>query len=128
MYLARNGDSAKNEDPSKLYVFRNTRASSITGVTTDFVDTSTDSENKEALVAASLDSQTSGTYNRFIMIEDASNPIVKIPTIFARNSSNDCIALQPSDYLSSVLDPINPNYVSRGFTKLVQLPAGEECE
>ena len=128
LYVARNGDTAKGEDVAKLYIYRNTRASSLTGITTDYVDTSTDPDNKEALVAASLDTPTSATYNRFIMLEAPNNPNLKIPTIFAKDSSNTCIALQPTDYLSPALNPTDPNYSPRGFTKLTALPGEENCE
>jgi lysophospholipase L1-like esterase len=127
LYVARNGDTAKGEDAAKLYIYRNTRASSLTGITTDYVDTSTDPNNKEALVAASLDPLTTATYNRFIMLEDANNSNIKIPTILARDTTNTCIALQPVDYLSPALNPTDLNYVPRGFTKLTALPGGESC-
>ncbi len=128
LYIARNGATEKGEDSSKLYVYRNTRASGITGITTDYVDISTDADNKEALVASSLDTSTSATYNRFIMLQDTNNPNIKIPIIFAKDINSTCIALQPTDYLSPVLNPTDSNYALRGFTKLTQLPAGENCE
>lgn len=128
LYIARNGRSTIGEDPDKLYMYRNTRASDLTGVTTDYVDTSVNPNNNEALVAVSLDAQTSISYNRFIMLVDSSNPLVNIPTILARDASGDCIALQPVDHLSPALSSTNSNYEPRGFTKLTQLPAGEQCE
>lgn len=128
LYTARNGDTAKGEDAAKLYIYRNTRASSLTGITTDYIDTSTDPDNKEALVASSLDTLTSATYNRFIMLEDTNNPSIKIPTILAKDTTNTCIALQPTDYLSPALSPTDPNYTPRGFTQLTQLPTGENCD
>ena len=128
LYVARNGDTAKGEDAAKLYIYRNTRASSLTGITTDYVDVSGNPDNKEALVASSLDTPTSATYNRFIMLEDTNNPNIKVPTILARDATSTCIALQPTDYLLPALNPTDPNYIPRGFTKLTALPGGESCE
>jgi hypothetical protein len=128
LYVSRNGDITKDEDSTKLYVYRNTRASSVTGITTDYVDISTNPDNKEALVATSLDTQTSAIFNKFVMLEDNTDPSIKIPTILAKDSANTCIALQPINYLSPALNPTDPNYQPRGLTKLTQLPEGEECE
>ena len=49
---------------------------------------------------------------RLIHAKDPINPNIKIPTILARDATNTCIALQPTD----------PNYSPRGFTKLTVLP------
>jgi hypothetical protein len=128
LYAARNGDESVGEDPDKLYLFRNVRANSITGITGDYVDTSINADNKEALVALSQDIQTEGIFNKFVMIEDENDPNIKIPTILAKDEAGVCFAMQATDYLSPALNPSDPNYQSRGFTKLTQLPGGESCE
>ena len=128
LYATRNGDSSLGEDPDKLYLFRNVRASSITGITGDYVDTSTNTDNKEALVASSLDNQTEGIFSKFVMLEDENDPNIKIPTILAKDEAGACFAMQATDYLSPALNPSDPNYQPRGFTKLTQLPGGENCE
>ncbi len=128
LYAARNGDSSLGEDPDKLYLFRNVRASSVTGITGDYIDTSTNADNKEALVASSLDSQTEGIFSKFIMLEDENDPNIKIPTILAKDETGVCFAIQAIDYLSPALNPSDPNYQPRGFNKLTQLPGGENCE
>ena len=128
LYAARNGDESLGEDPDKLYLFRNVRASSVTGITGDYVDTSTNADNKEALVASSQDTQTEGVFSKFVMLEDENDPNIKIPTILAKDEAGACFALQATDYLSPALNPSDPNYQSRGFNKLIQLPGGESCE
>lgn len=128
LYIARNGDTTKGEDPDKLYLYRNTRASSVTGITNDYVDVSQNPDNKEALVGTSLSSQTEGIFNKFVMLEDENNPNIKIPTILMKDTNNICIAIQPTDYLSPALNPSDLNYQPRGFNKLTQLPGGIDCE
>lgn len=128
LYAARNGDESLGEDPDKLYLFRNVRASSATGIIGDYVDTSTNTDNKEALVASSQDSQTEGIFSKFIMLEDENDPNIKIPTILAKDEAGVCFAIQATDYLYPALNPSDPNYQARGFNKLIQLPEGESCE
>lgn len=128
LYYARNGYIANTEDPNKLYVYRNTHAESITGVDDDYVDTSTNSENNEALVASSLDNSTEGILKKFVMLEDENDSSVKIPTLLVEDDSQICSALQPVDYLSPALNPASSDYQPRGLTKLTQLPEGENCE
>ena len=127
LYTARNGDIAKGENAGSLYLYRNTRASSMTGITDDHVDISSDPNNKEALIAQSLNPQSIGTLTKLAMIEDMNNPAIQIPTILAKDTTGTCFALQPND-LSPALDPTDPNYMPRGFTRLTQLPEGEGCE
>lgn len=118
LYTARNGDAAIGEDTSKIYLFRNTRASSITGILNDFVDTTRDAKNKDALIGASQSVETSGTYSKMVMI----------PVILIKDSSGVCIAIQPNDTFSPALDPANQGYQPRGFTKLTEVPKGVSCE
>lgn len=126
LYITRNGNSENGEDPTRLYLYRNTRASSITGVTNDYVDISSNPSNKEALVGTSVSSQAS--FNKFVMLEDGNSLSIPIPTIFARDHNGECIAFQPQDYLSPALSPTDVNYQSRELTRLTQIPQGEECE
>ena len=128
LYAARNGITSLGEDPDKLYLFRNVRVSSITGITGDYVNTSTNPNNKEALVASSQGIQTEGVFNKFVMLQDENDPNTKIPTILMKDASDTCTALQPTDYLSPALSPTHPNYQPRGFIQLTQLPGGIDCE
>lgn len=127
-YFARNGNPARGENSNKLYLFRNTRASSLTGIIDDYVNILVDPSNKEALVASSLDTQTEGIFSKFVMLESESDPNIKIPTILARDQNSQCFALQAVDYLLPALNPSELSYQLRGFTKLIQLPEGKDCE
>ncbi len=128
LYAARNGDELLGEDPDRLYLFRNVRANSVTGITGDYVDTSINTDSKEALVASSLDTQTEGVFSKFVVLEDENDPNIKVPTILAKDEAGVCFAMQAIDYLSPALSPTDPNYQLRGFTKLTQLPGGISCE
>lgn len=129
MAFARNGDTAKGEDAAKIYLYRNIRASSITNITNDYVNTASNPTNEEAKVAESLSLQTTNlTFNKFVMLEDDNDPNVKIPTIFTKDTTDQCIALQAADYLSPAINPADPTYIPRGFTTLTQLREGEGCE
>lgn len=128
LYIARNGDDTKGENPDKLYLFRNVRASSVTGIAGDYVNTANNPDNKEALVASSLDVQTQGIFNKFVMLAEDNDPNTRIPTIIVKTPEGVCFALQTTDYISPVLNPTDPNYQPRGFTKLAQLPEGVSCE
>ena len=116
------------EDPDRLYLFRNVRANSVTGITGDYVDTSINTDSKEALVASSLDTQTEGVFSKLVVLEDENDPNIKVPTILAKDEAGVCFAMQAIDYLSPALSPTDPNYQLRGFTKLTQLPGGISCE
>lgn len=133
LYIARNGDASKGEDSGKLYIYRNTLASSVTGISGDYVDVSQDSGNHFALVASSQDNATSGTFNKFIMLPDPNNPQTKIPTILMtkhndQTNAEECIALQPVDFLSPALNPTDSAYIPREFTRLSQIPEGQTCD
>lgn len=127
LYTARNGDIAKGEDSSKLYLFRNTRASELTGITNDYIDLSQDQNNKEALVATSLDDETEAVYSKLAMIIDPEDDTKWIPVILSRDTDNTCIALRASS-LSVALDSADPNYTPRGFTQLANIPQGLSCD
>lgn len=128
LYVARNGDLDKREDPTKLYLYRNTLASSVTGVMDDYVDTSIDPTNTEAFIASTNVLQGGVTFNKFVMLEDESNPGIRIPTIFAKDQNGQCVSFQPQDYISPALNPMSSAYQPRELTKLIQLPEGVDCE
>lgn len=54
LYTARNGKSSLGEDEDRIYLFRNTRATNLTGVTNDYVDKSKSRNNTNALVGHAL--------------------------------------------------------------------------
>ena len=54
LYTARNGKSSLGEDEDRIYLFRNTRAANLTGVTNDYVDKSKSRNNTNALVGHAL--------------------------------------------------------------------------
>ena len=54
LYAARNGKSSLGEDEDQIYLFRNTRAANLTGITNDYVDKSKSRNNTNALVGHAL--------------------------------------------------------------------------
>lgn len=54
LYTARNGKSSLGEDEDRIYLFRNTRAANLTGVTNDYVDKSKNQNSTDALVGHAL--------------------------------------------------------------------------
>ena len=107
-------------------MYRNIRASSMTGVVNDYVNRSIDPTNVEALVGSSTFDQA--IFSKFVMLEDGDNSNTRIPTIFGRDQSGQCAAFQAQDYLSPALNPTSPFYELRKLIKLPQLPEGEYCE
>ena len=60
LYTARNGKSSLGEDEDRIYLFRNTRAANLTGITNDYVDKSKNQNNADALVGHTLSEETRG--------------------------------------------------------------------
>lgn len=132
LYTARNGNIELGEDEDRIYLFRNTRASELTGITNDYVDKSKNKDNTDALVGYTLDEETRGLAfeKLIIMKEDDTNiSITKgTPIILAKDINDKCYALKPEDYLSPALKPGASNYKPRELTKLNTLPKGVKCE
>lgn len=132
LYTARNGNIELGEDEDRIYLFRNTRASELTGVTNDYVDKSKNQNNTNALVGYTLDEETRGlAFEKLIIMEedDTNISITKgTPIILAKDINDKCYALKPEDYLSPALKPGSKDYKPRGLTKLNTLPKGAKCE
>ncbi|MDO5343449.1 MAG: hypothetical protein Q4F02_00870 [Candidatus Saccharibacteria bacterium] len=132
IYSARNGKAELGEDEDRIYLFRNTRASELTGITNDYVDKSKNKDNNDALVGYAASEETRGlAFEKLITMEEADvdNDIAKgTPIILAKDTNEKCYALKPEDYLSPVLKPGSKDYKPRGLTKLSHLPKGVSCE
>lgn len=130
LYTARNGKSSLGEDEDRIYLFRNTRAANLTGVTNDYVDKSKNQNNADALVGHTLSEETRGlAFNKLVVMKEADGDIKKgTPIILAKDVNEKCYALKPEDYLSPVLKPGAKDYKLRGLIKLSKLPKGASCE
>ena len=130
LYTARNGKSSLGEDEDRIYLFRNTRAANVTGITNDYVDKSKNQNNADALVGHTLSEETRGlAFNKLVVMKEADGDIKKgTPIILARDVSEKCYALKPEDYLSPALKPGSKDYKLRGLIKLNTLPKGVSCE
>lgn len=132
LYTARNGKAEFGEDEDRIYLFRNTRASSLTGITNDYVDKSKNKDNTDALVGYIASEETRGlAFEKLIIMEEADvdNDIAKgTPIILAKDINDKCYALKPEDYLSPALKPGSTEYKPRGLIKLNTLPKGVKCE
>ena len=130
LYTARNGRSSLGEDEDRIYLFRNTRAANLTGVTNDYVDKSKNQNNADALVGHTLSEETRGlAFDKLVIMKEADGDIKKgTPIILAKDVNEKCYALKPEDYLSPALKPGSKDYKLRGLIKLDKLPKGVGCE
>ena len=130
LYTARNGKSSLGEDENRVYLFRNTRAANLTGVTNDYVDKSKNQNNTDALVGHTLSEETRGlAFNKLVIMKEADGDIKKgTPIILAKDVNEKCYALKPEDHLSPALKPGVKDYKLRGLIELNTLPKGVSCE
>lgn len=132
LYTARNGKSSLGEDEDRIYLFRNTRATNLTGITNDYVDKSKNQNNVDALVGYTLSEETRElAFEKLVVMKenDKENGISKdMPIIIAKDINERCYALKPEDYLSPALNPYDKNYKPRKLIKLNKLPKGVGCE
>lgn len=130
LYTARNGKLSLGEDEDRIYLFRNTRAANLTGVTNDYVDKSKNQNNADALVGHTLSEETRGlAFNKLVVMKEDDGDIKKgTPIILAKDVNEKCYALKPEDHLSPALKPGSKEYKLRGLIKLNTLPKGVGCE
>ena len=130
LYTARNGKSSLGEDEDRIYLFRNTQAANLTGVTNDYVDKSKNQNNADALVGHTLSEETRGlAFNKLVVMKEDDGDIKKgTPIVLAKDINEKCYALKPEDYLSPALKPGAKDYKLRGLIKLSKLPKGVDCE
>ena len=130
LYAARNGKTSLGEDEDRIYLFRNTRAANLTGITNDYVDKSKNQNNADALVGHTLGEETRGlAFNKLVVMKEDDGDIKKgTPIILAKDINEKCYALRPEDYLSPALKPGSKDYKLRGLIKLNTLPKGVSCE
>ena len=130
LYAARNGKTSLGEDEDRLYLFRNTRAANLTGITNDYVDKSKNQNNADALVGHTLSEETRGlAFNKLVVMKEDDGDIKKgTPIVLAKDINEKCYALKPEDYLSPALKPGSNGYKLRGLIKLNRLPKGVGCE
>ena len=130
LYTARNGRSSLGEDEDRIYLFRNTRAANLTGVTNDYVDKSKNQNNTDALVGHTLSEETRGlAFDKLVVMKEADGDIKKgTPIILAKDVNEKCYALKPEDHLSPALKPGVKDYKLRGLIELNTLPKGVSCE
>ena len=71
LYTARNDKSSLGEDEDRIYLFRNTRASNLTGVTNDYVDKSKNQNNADALVGYTLNEEIRGlAFEKLVIMKE----------------------------------------------------------
>lgn len=130
LYTARNGKSSLGEDEDRIYLFRNTRAANLTGVTNDYVDKSKNQNSTDALVGHTLSEETRGlAFEKLVIMEEDDGDIKKgTPIVLAKDINEKCYALRPEDYLSPALKSGSNGYKPRGLIKLNTLPEGVGCE
>lgn len=122
LYRARNGIASQGEDSSKLYVERNTRAAEAQLGISDYASTGDlaspngDTRSHWSIIASSQEPGTQGVYNKLLM--PSGNPV-----ILARDSNNQCIALQPT-----VVTNIKQSTQLLRPLVLTSAPQGEDCD
>ena len=137
LYLARQGDASVqhkkpdntvfNEDPSKIYLFRNYHASEAQLGISDYSPTGTaagsftDVISGWNLLASSQEEYIPG-YNKLVMLTNSSGR--PVPTLLTKKQNGQCVGYQPSS--TDVIKMITQ--YTRVFIKLTALPIGVNCE
>ena len=136
LYMARNGDSSKGEDPTRTYLFRNFYAAEAQLGVSDYTPTGTPvgSSNRPIqswnLLATSKDVGYSPVISNLAITTDTSNN--PWPLILARKhnsinpSSNICIAYQPDSTSQIKLSTQSTRELQ--LMKWKEVPEGVSCE
>lgn len=124
LYMARNGDLTKGEDPSRLYLYRNFYAAEAQLGISDYspVDVATNNAQAWNLLAISNSNQAIPSFNALFTMKDSSEGL--IPVILTKKQNGKCIAYQPR--LTGVIKEARQK--SNYLKKLTNLPSGVECE
>ena len=147
LYVARNGDSTKGEDPARIYLFRNFYAAESQLGVSDYTPTGTAANTIAALpllpdittppnhpifgrsqepvqewnlLATSKANEYIPAFNKLIMTEDSNgNPL---PIILTKKQNGQCIAYKPQS--TSIIKFNQQNTLM----KMAGVPEGENCE
>ena len=127
LYMARNGDAAEGEDPSRIYLLRSFHAAETQLGISDYTPTGTSAGNASQpiqewnLLASSKPNQYIPTFNKLIILQENNTPL---PIILTKKQNGQCIAYQPST--TSIIK--KTTQTTRYITKLATVPEGEDCE
>ncbi len=133
LYSARNGDVDKNEDPTRIYLFRSFHASETQLGTSDYSPTGTTVGNLHQpiqpwnLLATSKQNEYIPPFNKLVILSivHPDNPTNALfPIILTKKQNNQCIAYQPES--TGIIKMTTQQ--TRTLVKLAQLPEGVECE
>jgi lysophospholipase L1-like esterase len=138
LYMARKGDPAIqhtkpdgvifNEDPNKLYIFRNFYAAEAQLGISDYSPTGTTAGNADQpiqvwnLLASNQGSQTIPAYDNLSMIQDINGD--PMPVILTKKPNGQCVAYEPANTNSIKM---NTQYARR-IIKLSSVPQGVSCD
>jgi len=128
LYDARNGDPARGENSSRIYLFRNFHAAEAQLGISDYSPTGTaagrayEPIQKWNLLASSKEGTYIPAFNRLVILEDSSGK--PLPTVLTKKQNGQCIAYQPRN--TKIIKQTTQD--KRRLIKLAELPEGVSCE
>ncbi len=128
LYTARNGDSAKNENPDRIYLYRNFYAGEAQLGISDYTPTGTPAGNPAQpiqvwnLLASSKPNEYIPSFNKLAILEDGNSK--PLPTILTKKLNGQCIAYQPES--TEIIKQTTQN--TRYLKKLATVAGGISCE
>lgn len=152
LYIARNGDLTKNEDPSRIYLYRNFYASEAQLGISDYTPTGTAANTIAALplipnivnspndpifgranepiqewnlLAASKANEYIPAFNKLVILDTShqDNTTGRIlPVILTKKQNGQCVAYRPANTNTIKFNQVN------NLVKMINIPQGEDCE
>lgn len=117
LYMARNGDMAKGEDPRRIYLLR-----SFHGAEAQLMRSDYSYRNDWNRLAVTPSTKDAITFNKLVLLDSGNGK--SLPLVFAKNQKGKCVAYVPlwTGTVTSFSQSINP------LVKLITLPKGQYCD
>lgn len=126
LYVARNGDVNLNEDPNRIYLYRNFYPAEAQLGISDYTPTGTPAGDSSKpiqpwnLLSASKATEYIPAFNKLVITQDING--TPMPIILTKKLNGQCVAYRPSS--TSIIKLNQQN----SLTKLTSVPGGMGCE
>lgn len=133
LYIARNGEAEKGEDPTRIYLFRSFYAAETQLGISDYSPTGTAAGNPNDaiqpynLLTTTKQNEYIPAFNKLVILNPehpANTTNTLLPIILTKKQNGQCIAYKPEH--TGIIKMTTQN--TRTLTKLSQLPEGAACE